>query len=181
MTLAPLYFAFGSNLSAPRLRARLPAAKPLGRAALPGYRLTFAKPGRDGSGKGDLRADPRGQVWGRLYRLNPRDLSLLDAVEGPGYQRVALWVHCHGRRQRAWLYRAKAPISQLLPFDWYLHHLRWGAMEARLPARYQRHLAQQPCCIDPDPQRAAREWRLYPASSGPSAGPGFDSAIDPLR
>ena len=38
-----LYFAYGSNLHPPRLRARTPSARALGRADLEGYRLLFHK------------------------------------------------------------------------------------------------------------------------------------------
>ncbi len=51
-----LYFAYGSNLRASHLRGRVPTAACVGRARLPGRRLTTGKLGRDGSGK----ADPAG-------------------------------------------------------------------------------------------------------------------------
>ena len=39
-----LYFAYGSNMSTPRLQARLPHARPLGPAWLDGHRLAFGSP-----------------------------------------------------------------------------------------------------------------------------------------
>ena len=46
-----LYFAYGSNLSSPRLRARVPSARPEGVARLEGQRLALDKPGRDGTAR----------------------------------------------------------------------------------------------------------------------------------
>ena len=45
------YFSFGSNMSAHRIKARLPNAKRVGVAKLVGYQLAFDMLSLDGSGK----------------------------------------------------------------------------------------------------------------------------------
>ena len=49
-----LYFAYGSNMSSVRLRARVNSAQPLGVARLPGHRLRWHMHSLDGSGKCDI-------------------------------------------------------------------------------------------------------------------------------
>lgn len=44
-------FAYGSNMSPERIRARAPSAVFVTKAYLEGYVLEFLKPGMDGSGK----------------------------------------------------------------------------------------------------------------------------------
>ncbi|RMD60293.1 MAG: gamma-glutamylcyclotransferase, partial [Planctomycetota bacterium] len=61
-----LYFAYGSNMSTPRLRRRVSRAVPVATARLPGCRLAFHKLGADGSGKCDACPAGRAEevVWG---------------------------------------------------------------------------------------------------------------------
>ena len=49
--MAVIYFAYGSNLCFPRLRARVPGVRALGPALLRGHELRWHKRGTDGSGK----------------------------------------------------------------------------------------------------------------------------------
>ena len=73
-----LYFAYGSNMSSERLRARTPSATSLGRARLPGYTLRWHKLGRDGSGKCDIEPSnaPRAAVWGVLYEIDSAEKTV---------------------------------------------------------------------------------------------------------
>jgi hypothetical protein len=86
-----LYFAYGSNLCASRLRGRVPSAVAVGRARLPGRRLVTDKLGRDGSGKANLREDAAATVWGVIYEIHSAHWAELDACER-GYSRVSLGV-----------------------------------------------------------------------------------------
>lgn len=82
-----LYFAYGSNMLTARLNERCPSAKPAGCAFAPGYRLTFDKLGRDGSGKATITpAAPEEQVSGVLFTVSRDDLPALDQAEW-GYVR----------------------------------------------------------------------------------------------
>ena len=84
-------FSYGSNLTISRMQGRVPSARPEGAARLSGYRLVCDKAGADGSGKANLRADPKSEVWGAIYALDPADWADLDAHE-PGYKRIEVEV-----------------------------------------------------------------------------------------
>ena len=79
--MSEFYFAYGSNMSSARLRQRVPAARSLGRAQLAGFRLTWNKPARDGSGKANIVLAEAGSVWGVLYEFSPSDWTPLDDIE----------------------------------------------------------------------------------------------------
>lgn len=127
------YFGYGSNMSSPRLLERIPDARPLGAALLPGWRFACDKRGRDGSGKANIRLAPRTAVWGVVFELPPEAWPRLDRFEW-GYRREPCRVR-HGRRVlEAQMYVAVAPHEQELePFDWYRDHMLHGAREHELP------------------------------------------------
>ncbi len=68
-----LYFAYGSNMTSARLRARIPSARSVGAARIDGRRLVCNKRGRDGSGKANLCASPGGEAWGVVYEVDAAD------------------------------------------------------------------------------------------------------------
>lgn len=133
-------FAYGSNLSTRRLRARTPSARPHCVARLAGHTLRFHKRGADGSGKADAfhtgRTDD--EVWGAVYSMRAAELRTLDAIEG-GYDALELKVITPvGLVVPARVYRATASTidATLRPFRWYLAHVRRGARRHGLPAAY---------------------------------------------
>ena len=81
-----LYFAYGSNMSVPRLRARAPSALPVGQARVGKYRLVLDKWSRDGSAKADCERtqNPTDKVIGGLYRVDASERLALDKAEGAG-------------------------------------------------------------------------------------------------
>lgn len=137
------YFAYGSNLLGSRLRARIPAARPLGRARLDGIRLVFDKPGRDGSAKANLAVDPAGCVWGALFGLPETEWPRLDRIEA-GYERVPVEVEWEGRRLAAWTYRS--PLRSARPGldPAYKRCLVEGAREQSLPPEWVARLEELP-------------------------------------
>jgi len=158
------YFAYGSNMSLARLRARTPSAMRLGLCQLPGHDLRFHKIGRDGSGKCDAYAtgDPGHCVAGALYTLDAGEQAALDAVEGPGYARKqVLVIDAQGREVSAFTYCAIAIDTALKPYSWYLNHVLVGARELPVPAAYLARLAAIDCTEDPDAARAAIEWAVH--------------------
>lgn len=82
MTNPFLYFAYGSNNSPARLRARTPSAEPIEAARLPGFRLVFDKWGLDRSAMADCeRTDaPDPVVYGGLFRLQAADRATRDGA-----------------------------------------------------------------------------------------------------
>lgn len=142
-----LYFAYGSNMSSERLRARTPSAISLGRARLPGYALRWHKLGRDGSGKCDIELSdaPGTTVWGVLYEINITDKDCLDAVEGlgVGYDEHTVPVETDTVVRQALTYKARPDKIDptLRPLDWYRAHVLRGATEHGLPEEYVRQIA----------------------------------------
>lgn len=147
-----LYFAYGSNMSTPRLRARLADSRPLGRAFVDDWQLAFNKPGRDGTRKANLVPSVGARAWGVLFEI-PRDAwSVLDAFE-PGYTRHAFRFERPTREPlmaQAYVY-SPAPTTALdaapiptpktaqgsalpgAPSAAYLAHVLAGAREHALP------------------------------------------------
>ncbi|MEH6728397.1 MAG: gamma-glutamylcyclotransferase family protein, partial [Hyphomicrobiales bacterium] len=77
-------FSYGSNLLLARLKARVPSARFIGKAALPGHVLRWHKPGSDGSGKCDAfhTNDSADHLWGGIFEIDTAHKHFLDAAEG---------------------------------------------------------------------------------------------------
>ena len=171
-TPAFLYFAYGSNMSARRLRAvdRAPSATRVAVGRVVGYRLTFDKVGRlDGSGKCDcernvLADGSAGEVvWGVVWRIDPAERAALDRVEGKGagYRDAIVQVETADGQLPAMTYLATDKDPALKPFDWYRHHVLAGAIEAGLPVPWIDSIRRVATIVDPDPVRAANEYARY--------------------
>lgn len=98
-----LYFAYGSNMNPERIRRRIPDARPVGRAALRGWRLVERL-------YADIERSRGGRVEGVLYLVTEAELRRLDAFEGcPGvYRRVRVAVYAELAGGRAARYRVPA-------------------------------------------------------------------------
>ncbi len=159
-----LYFAYGSNLSRPRIEARLGACRGLGAACLKGYCLRFHKRGVDASGKCNVLygGDGRRRVYGGLYRLTAPQARDLDQFEGQGYVRQGVTVIHQHRPLEAYTYIASSQWidDRLRPYDWYHALVLQGARELGLPATYVRGIAAASFSIDPDPVRRRSHWQL---------------------
>jgi AIG2 family protein len=159
-----LYFAYGSNMSSPRMQARVPDAVRMGAACVDGWVLRFHKPSQDGSGKADIVpvTGDHARVWGVLWSVGDAGWQVLDQVEGAGYERVPLLVlDTAGDTRRIAAYRAVESDRGLSPYGWYREHAVRGAIEAGLPADYVARLRVIASIQDPDPERAARELAIY--------------------
>lgn len=135
------YFAYGSNMSLARIRARAPGAEPLGHCVLSAHALRFHKVGRDGSGKCDayFTGDPSDRMYGVLFEIGAQDKRALDVVEGLGRgyeQKKVVVMPPRGGRITAVTYVATAIDPSLEPFSWYVLHVLVGAQEAALPPAY---------------------------------------------
>ncbi len=95
----PLYFAYGSNMSAKAMARRCPASKALGLARLARHRLAVMR-------QGWLTAvrDPRSSVHGVLWDLALSDVPALDRYEGPLYAKIAQPVIAESAARRALVY-----------------------------------------------------------------------------
>ncbi|MFV8820015.1 gamma-glutamylcyclotransferase family protein [Haliea sp. E17] len=161
------YFAYGSNMSLPRLQQRIPGARRIGAGVLPGHLLRFHKLSKvDGSGKCDalLTGNHGDRVFGVLYQLPDGAKDVLDAVEGLGYGYLDKIVSVRDRRGSAvaaFTYYATNIDPSLRPYSWYLYHLVYGARDAGLPAEYIEVIEQQQSIDDADRARDTRERAIY--------------------
>lgn len=161
-----LYFAYGSNMSTPRLAARLRVAEPMDVAELSGHRLAFHMAGADGSAKCDAYATgaPGDTVIGVVFRIDAREKPVLDGIEGLGVgyalKQVRVVSPLYGPLD-AFLYGATQIDDGLKPYDWYKRHVLHGALEHRLPADYIRRIEAIESVPDPDPGRHAAELAIY--------------------
>jgi len=159
-----LYFAYGSNMSGPRLAARIASMRKIGVATLAGHRLAFHKVSHDGSGKCDVMPAAQSQVLGVVFDIAAGDQVLLDRYEGrgQGYEVKQVEVQlADGRAVTAFSYYATRIDPELRPYDWYKAHVLHGANEHRLPASYVRAIEAVAVVADVDAARAARERALY--------------------
>jgi gamma-glutamylcyclotransferase len=135
------YFAYGSNMSISRLRARVPSANRLGCFALKQHDLRFHKSSKDGSAKCDAfytGADDN-SVFGALFEICSNEKSALDRIEGLGYgydEKLVVVHAADGTSLQATTYFATAIDENLEPYSWYLHHVLKGAIETALPVEY---------------------------------------------
>jgi hypothetical protein len=161
-----LYFAYGSNMSGARLKARVPSARRIGLGALHGYDLRFHKKGTDGSGKCDAYATGRAEdcVIGVLYAMATAEKAGLDRAEGLGHGYLAHHVNVvdrYGRTRSAMTYYAIRMDSALQPYTWYLRHVLVGARESRIGGSYLQRLASVAALADPDDARDRRERDIH--------------------
>ena len=78
-----LYFAYGSNMDAVQMAGRCPGSRSLGRARLPGGRLSFTGDSAFwGGGVGTVQPAPGEEVWGVLWELDAAGEASLDRYEG---------------------------------------------------------------------------------------------------
>lgn len=151
----PLYFAYGSNLSTARIRQadRAPSASRVGTASLSGHVLAWHKRGADGSGKCTICATGNRSdgVWGVVWEIEAADVARLDAIEGPGYERIEVEVATANQKMSAFTYLARHSQvdATLLPADWYRALVLAGAREHGLPASWIRALEGEPTCRGP--------------------------------
>lgn len=160
------YFAYGSNMSARRLKARVPSSEIVGVAVLDRYRLAFHKRGFDGSAKCDVieTGSKEDRVYGFLYEISVDQLPQLDMAEGRGfgYERGTVSVTLENRSPiLAERYFATDIDTETAPYSWYLYHVLTGAQQECLPTWYIAQIALVAGKPDLDTERSARELAIY--------------------
>jgi hypothetical protein len=161
-----LYFAYGSNMSTRRLRARIRSASFLSTALLPGHQMRFHKVGRDGSAKCDAYAtgDADHRLIGVLFSIDAAERPVLDRHEGcgNGYERKRVVLELpDGSTAEAFTYYATRIAPDLKPFGWYREHVLRGAREQGLALEHIRTIEQVDVVDDPDRDRHNRELSIY--------------------
>ena len=161
------YFAYGSNMSITRLRARVRDAESLGCYALKRHDLRFHKSSKDGSGKCDAfyTGDDVHVIFGAVFKISPTDKSSLDKAEGLGYgyDEKSVIVHAaDGSSFEATTYFATAIDENLKPYSWYVNHVLIGGSEMLLPDEYvQSRISAIESIQDPDKKRDLKERAIH--------------------
>ena len=139
MSAFTVYFAFGSNLHEPQMRARCPDCEVLGPATVAGYRLAFRGESKrwDAGGVATILPSPKGEVQGLLYRLSPGDLASLNGYEGYPhvYTHLPVDVQPHGGALQAALTYQRRNGKARAPSLRYFHQIWRGYKTYRLDER----------------------------------------------
>jgi len=147
------YFAYGSNLHFKRFQQRVPSARIIDMAVLPGYQLAFHKHGADDSAKCNIiRAD--GEVHGVVYEMAMTEKPILDQLES-GYESCQLVVNTNAGPLKPYAYIASDDNinHSLLPYHWYKLYVLHGAQQHGLDAAYCSIIESQVSINDPDAKR----------------------------
>jgi gamma-glutamylcyclotransferase len=158
-----LYFAYGSNMLAERLRAktRCSSATPVGVGAAENFSVRFTKRSRDGSGKAALVSQQGAVTYGVLYSVEASECVSLDAAEGHGYEPVTNFTVAEFATGKILEARTYAGLPEYLddalsPYDWYHALVIAGATHNGLPPEYIDALREIGLMADPDKARATR-------------------------
>jgi hypothetical protein len=158
------YFSYGSNMSTRRLTARVPSAKKICNAYLPGHLLRFHKRGRDDSAKCDAHFtdNDNDQVKGVLFEILAAEKPLMDAIEGLDYESKKVSVLTDDEKTMvAFTYVAVYIDKSLKPYHWYKQHILVGAHEHQLPDDYISSIETIESIEDKDAARIERELGIY--------------------
>lgn len=160
------YFAYGSNMSELRLRARVPSATRIGRFTLDKHQLRFHKKSDDGSAKCDAyyTGNQSDIIIGALYEMDDGEKAYLDKAEGLGLgydEQVVQVINEAGESISALIYIATRIDTSLLPYSWYLNHVIIGAIENEVPIAYLNTLKCVPHKADPESSRDLIERQVY--------------------
>ena len=123
------YFAFGSNMSAQRMRERLGWSPSRSGVILHDYEMIFNKHSNDG-GKANIMYSPGNIVEGILYSVNEEDLVILDKYEGVSskqYKRYKIEVQDNNKNSiPAVAYKALNTGKVSAPTEEYLNYILKG-------------------------------------------------------
>jgi gamma-glutamylcyclotransferase len=163
-----LNFAYGSNLLAERLLARVPQARFVGTGHLIGWRFALNIRSEDGSAKANAihTGRPEDVLHGALYELDEAGKAVLDRFEdvGGSYRIEDATVETASGPLDVYLYAGNEGrfVENLPPYDWYLGFILAGARQRGLPAEFIKRLEAARAIPDPDARRAATNWNLIP-------------------
>jgi cation transport regulator ChaC len=164
------YFAYGSNLSSPRLFARISSAQALTTARLHRHSLAFHMPSQDGSAKCDAHFTGQAEdtIWGVVYQIDPLERPILDHYEGLGdcYGTKAVkLITAENQTLQAFTYYALRTGANQPPYCWYRDHVLFGAREHGLPSNYVAELEGIGFMKDVNAERRTSELSIYLSDS----------------
>jgi cation transport regulator ChaC len=138
-----LYFAYGENMDEATLTARGVSFTKVCTGKVRQLRLSFQKPGEDGTGKADLKDDKGGVTEGVVYDVPEASLANLDVYEGVDrghYRRQTVTVQTPRGEMECVTYRAAKFKGGLKPSPDYLQNIVRGAEAHRLSPDYITYL-----------------------------------------
>ena len=147
------YAAYGSNLHPVRLTRRVPSAKLIKTARVPGFDLRFHKKSFDGSAKCNI-VEAASEIYVAVFEILREEKPLLDRVEGlgAGYDELQIAVPDVGD---CWTYTAAESHIEptLTPYTWYKAMVLLGCEFNAFPDRYTQTVREVADQRDPDEQR----------------------------
>lgn len=161
-----LNFAYGSNLLAERLLARVPQARFVGVGWVPGWRFAMNVRSTDGSAKANAIHTGRDEdvLHGALYELDETGKAVLDGFEdvGGAYRIEIVTAQTKAGPREAYLYTGNQDrfVEGMPPYDWYLGFILAGARQRELPAKFIHSLETILTRSDSNADRSAANWRL---------------------
>ena len=123
-----LYFAYGSNMSAARMKQRLGWEAPRRAATLRDFELVFDQAGFNDPAwsPANIRSEQGGLVEGMVYEVEEKDLKILDGYE-KYYQRLEVKVMAaQEKKLDAVTYLSKKSRGEKPPIQEYLNFLLEG-------------------------------------------------------
>lgn len=131
----PLYFAYGSNMSAPQMAQRCPGAVSVGPVCLPAYQFRIAT-----HGGATIVSQPASEVHGVLWSCTPWHIGILDRYEGVRigayYRRYVMVAQRDGKCVRALAYIGRRPYPGTGRANYMLTAVIPGAIAHGLPSDY---------------------------------------------
>ncbi|HEY8780800.1 MAG TPA: gamma-glutamylcyclotransferase family protein [Mucilaginibacter sp.] len=152
-----LVFAFAGNMNVDELSKKVPSAKKIGLAKLPGYDFVFNRTDDDQSSKANIiqSTDPDALVWGVLIEIDNREKSNFYDLDPLVSGLKPELVSCIDMNDE--IYQAEALIAQphatnihLLPYHWYHQKIISQAKDAGLPEEYVTKISLMNFKVDPD-------------------------------
>lgn len=133
------YFAYGSNLNWPQMKARCPSSRFICVARLLDHQFGITRHSRlRNCGTANVIPAPGKEVWGAVYEVCDEDLAILDGFED-GYRRQILPVYALNDGHAplsALVYVAELEFDVPLPNAEYKRLVLEGAKHWKLPALY---------------------------------------------
>jgi hypothetical protein len=137
-----LYFAYGSNMSSPRLVERVGEVGIVGVARLGHHQHRFSKLGADGTAKGNIEPVAGARALGVVYELSDAQFDRLAGFEG-GYRRTSIeFTGAFARGPApALTFVALRVIEGIAPSEAYLAHYQAGIGEHGIDPAYLAELS----------------------------------------
>jgi hypothetical protein len=128
------FFAYGERMNPSLMTERLPGARAIGPARLPGYRLVFNVMSRSwGGGAANAAVDPASSMWGVLWDVGDQDPAAIDTSREEGTAPIEVTVEGPDGPVSAQTMAIWSGERFVRPNDRYLAMLRANAEKQGLP------------------------------------------------